>query len=412
MSVYIIDELMGRGKTSAMINHINTEQDQNRFLFIVPYMTEVERIIGRCSSRSFKTPIEKGGKLNNIKPMLREGLNIVSTHALFSMFDQEILSLVKEMGYTLVMDEVACVISQLQVTSYDSEDLLRKYVSVCSDGRALWEEDDYDGKLIEYKKKIVGGNVYVYGGKYWLSLMPEKAFTSFRDVYLMTYMFDSQIQRCYFDIKGIYYERLYVSGNSQGTYRLSTTPEPTQPIDFRAKIHILDAPKLNRIGDERTALSKNWYKKNTHTPAMKQLQNNTYNFFRNYAKTPSSLNLWTTFCKNDETKTDWPKLLSRSGYAKGFLSCTARGTNDYRNRTAVAYLVNRFPNSWTKNFLTQSGIDLDSDGFALSEMLQFIWRSAIRNGKEIQLYIPSKRMRTLLTQWITTMNKRGNDVEK
>ena len=43
---------------------------------------------------------------------------------------------------------------------------------------------------------------------------------------------------------------------------------------------------------------------------------------------------------------------------------------------------------------------MDQDGYALSEMLQWIWRSAIRDGKEINLYIPSKRMRTLLTDWI------------
>ena len=33
-------------------------------------------------------------------------------------------------------------------------------------------------------------------------------------------------------------------------------------------------------------------------------------------------------------------------------------------------------------------------------MLQFIWRSAIRNGEEIWVYIPSIRMRNLLKQWI------------
>ena len=36
----------------------------------------------------------------------------------------------------------------------------------------------------------------------------------------------------------------------------------------------------------------------------------------------------------------------------------------------------------------------------MSEMLQFLWRSAIREGKEINVYIPSIRMRKLLEQWI------------
>ena len=47
-----------------------------------------------------------------------------------------------------------------------------------------------------------------------------------------------------------------------------------------------------------------------------------------------------------------------------------------------------------------NGIAVDGDGYALSEMLQFIWRSAIRDGKEIWVYIPSIRMRSLLKEWI------------
>lgn len=45
-------------------------------------------------------------------------------------------------------------------------------------------------------------------------------------------------------------------------------------------------------------------------------------------------------------------------------------------------------------------IKLDEDGYALSEMLQFIWRSAIRNGEPIEIYIPSKRMRELLIKYL------------
>ena len=52
------------------------------------------------------------------------------------------------------------------------------------------------------------------------------------------------------------------------------------------------------------------------------------------------------------------------------------------------------------NFLKANEIEIDQNMFALSEMLQWIWRSAIRDGKEIWIYIPSKRMRTLLENWI------------
>ena len=57
-------------------------------------------------------------------------------------------------------------------------------------------------------------------------------------------------------------------------------------------------------------------------------------------------------------------------------------------------------NPVVKNFFVKHKITIDEDGYALSEMLQFIWRSAIRDGKEIWIYIPSVRMRSLLKQWI------------
>ena len=52
-----------------------------------------------------------------------------------------------------------------------------------------------------------------------------------------------------------------------------------------------------------------------------------------------------------------------------------------------------------------NNISVNEDGYALSEMLQFIWRSAIRDGKEIWVYIPSIRMRTLLKEWIDQNSK-------
>ena len=64
------------------------------------------------------------------------------------------------------------------------------------------------------------------------------------------------------------------------------------------------------------------------------------------------------------------------------------------------FLLNRYINTGVKNFFIKHNVQTDEDGFALSEMLQFIWRSAIRDGKEIWVYIPSIRMRNLLKQWI------------
>jgi hypothetical protein len=43
---------------------------------------------------------------------------------------------------------------------------------------------------------------------------------------------------------------------------------------------------------------------------------------------------------------------------------------------------------------------VDGDMYALSSLIQWVWRSAIRDGKPIILYVPSSRMRGLLIKWL------------
>ena len=60
-----------------------------------------------------------------------------------------------------------------------------------------------------------------------------------------------------------------------------------------------------------------------------------------------------------------------------------------------------------KNFFTFNRIPVNQDfenKFALSELVQFVYRSAIRNGKPIDVYIPSKRMRDLFIEWLKKPN--------
>ena len=98
-----------------------------------------------------------------------------------------------------------------------------------------------------------------------------------------------------------------------------------------------------------------------------------------------------------------PKLKGK-GYANGFVSCNCRATNDYSNARYLAYCLNVYPHVGVSQFFEQHGIEIDADSYALSEMIQWIWRSNIRAGGEIWLYIPSKRMRTLFDIWLKGEN--------
>ena len=53
-------------------------------------------------------------------------------------------------------------------------------------------------------------------------------------------------------------------------------------------------------------------------------------------------------------------------------------------------------------FFTEKGVKIDEDAWALSEMIQFLFRGCIRDDKPMELYIPSSRMRNLLIGWLNS----------
>lgn len=395
IEVNIVDELMGRGKTSAAINFINESSDDVHFLYITPYLTEVKRIIESCPSKKFKQPDRyKGTKVNGIKELFDKKENIVSTHSLFRYFDEEIIDLAYTNNYVLIMDEVADVIEQYYISSDDLKNILENYAHVDPETKVLiWDYEEYKGDFERIKKLCKIKSLMVYNNIAILWLFPITTFKAFRKTYILTYMFSSQTQAYYYNYYNINYNRLYVK-YEDGKYKFTDTPvQTTSQYDFKKLINILDNPKLNSVGDLDGSLSKTWYERNKNNSIMKTIKNNTLNYFKNIVKSPSHKNIWTTF-------KDYQKLVSGQGYSKGFVSSNMRATNEYMDRDCIAYLVNKFFNPYIKNFFKTNGVEVDEDGYAISEMLQFIWRSAIRRGQPINIYIPSKRMRYLLTTWI------------
>lgn len=64
------------------------------------------------------------------------------------------------------------------------------------------------------------------------------------------------------------------------------------------------------------------------------------------------------------------------------------------------YCINKFLQPFVIKYFTSKDVYIDEDKYALSELIQFIYRSAVRNGEDVYCYIPSKRMRTLLIDFI------------
>lgn len=397
VKINIVDAICGSGKTSAAINFINKSDDDTKFLYITPYLTEVERIIDSCPDKKFKQPKEYGTKLNGIKSLFNKGCNIVSTHALFTSFDEEVMDLIKAYGYTLIMDEVSEVVTVLNISQDDLNTILEKYTEIGEGNLLKWTAKDYKGEFEKYKRLCYLNAIGIYGNQALLWLLPIKTFTSFKEIYILTYLFDSQVQRSYYDYYGVEYNYIYVSGDSVDTYNFCEENIEYKNKDYSKLIYIVENEKLNQIGEANGSLSASWYRRNSENECMKQIKNNLYNFFHNITKTQVKYNLWTTFV-------DYKNKLKGKGYSKGFLSCNARAVNTYRECTSLAYTVNRYFDPRLKNFFLMNGIRVEEDQYALSELIQWIFRSALRDNKEITLYIPSKRMRKLLEDWINKVS--------
>lgn len=390
---------MGRGKTTAAINYMSRWKTEKRFLYVTPFLKEVDRICEQCD---FDQPgSDHATKLAELKHMMHQNKNIASTHSLFYILDGEALRLAHDRHYSLIVDEAMDMVTRVPVTSSDLKAITTQFANIDeTDGKITWADPEYTGKFSGYKDLADTGSLYIVGSSL-LSVMRPDTFCAFDEVIMMTYLFRGQYQRAYLDFFGFQYR---MCGVDTKTMMFTDTLDKPPAIDFSSLIRIVDDEKLNRIGDAPFSLSKAWYdRRNRNHEDMRVLRNNLNTFFRRRVGCPSSQQLWTSF------KSDAPKLYGTNNrFASSFLQLSARASNAYRERTAAAYLVNRFVDPNIGKFFAAHDVLVDMDEFALGEMLQWIWRSAVRDGKPIDLYIPSKRMRELLMQWIDTMSNGGD----
>ena len=403
-TVTVVDARMGRGKTSAAIRYMNQNRKDRRFLFATPYLTEVERICGYCD---FEEPEgDLGTKSANLKLKMRMKRNLAMTHSLFYLMDLETLDLARENNYSLIIDESVNVVEKIPTSTKDFRIILDMLTTEDAMGRLIWKDPEYEGRFDDYKALADHGNLFHLDSAL-LNITNPDLFTAFDEVIMLTYLFDGQTQKAYMDYFNIPYRVVGVEQDEYG-FRFSDSPDCPPPIDLSGLIHIIDKKKMNEPFADRHALSKNWYsKRDAGDEAICTLRRNLNNFFTSVTKADSLHRIWTCF-KEDKKKIVGPQCK----YSSSFLPMNIRATNEYREATAVAYLVNRFLDPNLTKFFAARDIEIDNDQFALSEMIQFIWRSAIRDNQPITVYIPSDRMRNLLIDWMNSISIEGEPVNE
>lgn len=428
--IKVYDAIMGNNKTERIIQDLTREE--RPVIYITPLLSEVTRVSGAIlndkgvhlkddngyfmyekehplASKRFYLPSarnKEGSKLHSIKSLVGAKHNICSTHKLFSMFDLEIIEILKENKYVLVVDEALEVWSNFKLNE-DVEDeqedkqgytktdkniqtmIKNGFIEVDPLGLLWWQDDkfhDAENTLYASVKRYCDlKQLYISNGRVVFCELNHTVLSAFDEVKIATYMFKYSFMKYYLDIYDFKYEVEHFG---------------LKPNDYKQYINIVDG-KMNTVGDKNYSLSySDLSGRKDRGVDLSVLKNHLYNFLYNQHKVKPSEDtyLWTTYKKAVSS-------VSGGRYKKGWLAYNTKATNDFINADKVAYLCNNYPSTYLVQMVTnRSGAEFDQDMWALSEMLQFIFRSKIRMYKDesrmINLYIPSKRMRNLLEQWL------------
>jgi hypothetical protein len=288
----------------------------------------------------------------------------------------------------------------------------KEIISIDKESCAVhWTNPDLTlSKYIELKNLAEREMLYYIGTDLLVWSFPIEVFREgvFSKIFILTYQFEYQIQAYYYKYFGLEYSVYIAKQTAKDIYEFLPIEEnQDDDAEWRKqiapKIHICDNQKLNRIGNYyrdvynreiKTTLSKTWFE-TIDDEVLKVLIQNIVNFFQHQTNSKSNQRMWTSF------KVHKNKIKNNNLSTKSWIELNARATNDYMDKKFLAYPINRYLNPFFTTFFKKKDITLDQDKFALSELIQWVFRSAIRTGEDIWIYIPSQRMRELFTEWLT-----------
>ena len=287
--VTIIDSMCGTGKTSYAINMMKNPFNKSmNYMYITPYLDEVKRIKDNIKNRKFYEPTnrnKKGSKLQGLKDLIIKDKDIASTHALFSSVDTETYELIRNSNYTLILDEVMNVIEVKTVTVSDFKILMEQKLITIEDktNKIIWLNKEYDGKYNDIKLLAENDNLYIHSRSniknadkvillVWT--FPVNIFKSFKQIYILTYLFKGQLQRAYYDMYKIKYEYKSVRCINDKFELINYVDYNHEDKEkLKELINIYDG-KLNIIGEDKFSLSSTWLKNKdnkSNAPNMKPL---------------------------------------------------------------------------------------------------------------------------------------------
>ena len=464
LKINVIDGIMGSGKSTAIINyvkHITQDNPTQKILIVLLYHKEITRYASALAKYGDFISITESitYKKGTLEKALKNKKNIICTQALFLEHNQIFQSNCDD--YILIIDEVInSAIQQVQLPTYDivekkddenksktttytftSNDIdimLEQKMLLLSDDNLIYWNDEYNGEniYILLKDFFSSSSIYLQHSinytssdtRYsFIKTIPIELFKAFQDIYILTYLWKAQIMKYYFDMNNFsyrYLEPIEVFTAEELSFEFQITNKDSNfDIDklFKAnakKLITMPSTEKTQLYSYKNSinavinLSYSFYntqiQQEQNHIVLAQLKNNIKNVIENIFKLPVKDRriMWTIYKEYTDliVKKQFNKPKCRHLNMDNFVSISSKGTNDFADRNILIYLVDRYINPVLKNFINSKckkfNIEFDENLFSLSELIQWIWRSQIRNNKPIFLYIASLRMYNLFNDWL------------
>ena len=270
-----------------------------------------------------RTWIFSYGKLNGFNYLLSQKKDIALTHCTFSNADADTLAYLGEGNYTLILDEVIDILVDYNETGCeklgagDIKLLLNEgFISYDRYGKVTWLKESYpDSKFSDIEQMAKNENLYYLDGSMLVWQFPPKIFELFKEVFILTYMFDGSIMKPYYQYHHIAYELKSIS-KEDNNYKLVPYQREDRHV-YQSLIHICNNTAMNNYPGRK--LSKSFYRK-AHSDTIKKLQNNLFNYFHNIMRAKAQSILWTCpkeFYKQLKGRGYWVPLSPISSSTKG-----------------------------------------------------------------------------------------------
>lgn len=418
--VEILDSIMGSNKTNRVLDWIDSNPNE-RYLYISPLLSEVDntsRLATNLKHVSFEFPTtdDSDTKSDDLLAKLEIGANISCTHSLYLGMSEKHLDLIEKYGYTVIIDEEVGVIDAFK--KYSTDDLA--YLSANGDieiseedGMISWVGAEL-GKKAKYKQfynlcKAKAVYATRRSDTMLVTQMPVELFTRAKRVIIMTYMFKGNVLDNFLKLKKV--EVIPFTDVSPTIIDKQSIRDliDLKPLDRKLLKLGMSVYAYGKMGKKGFDLISN-YIRSTGLSVGAKAKDTMYTCPKDISPVEMKSGKrvaprgFLTY-KTDMVDEDGNILLDTKGKPKTqdnfcWLHSGCRATNKYSYKWYLAHCYDRHPNLSVETYLYEYGSPIDKNVFALSEMLQWIWRSRIRNGEPIVLAIPNMRMHNLFLDWL------------